>query len=271
MKQIGTSGALALSALLAGTVLSAQARQAQTQAQAQVQVQTPQQTQQAQQARQQAESYLRKEESAATGRQNQSTDRANQDAGVADEAAGHSDAARPARSTDPNAAPRTSPGVRPAGSTPPPSYGPVLAPRQPQATDPARKDPAEVRDETDSLSREAPPQSEQSQQAQPSRQKQQKQSKQAQRRREAWQPVGPLAPRPLNAADAPAIGYGAVPVPAPAEAPQPVVPSTAPLNSCIGGACRDAAGGSYNLGPTGTGVSSSGRLCSRSGTTVQCF
>jgi hypothetical protein len=264
MKQIGIAGALALSALLAGTVPAAQARQSQ----AQPQVQTPQQTRQAQQAREQAETYLRKEESAATGRQNQSTDRANQDAGVADEASGHSDAARPARSTDPNAGAsgNTTP---PAGSTqPPPSYGPVLNPRRPQAADPARKDPAEVRDETDTLTREAPPQ--QSQQSQQPRQKQ-KQAKQAQRRREAWQPIGPLAPRPLDGREAAAIGYGAVPVPPPAQAPEPVVPTTAPLNSCIGGACRDAAGGTYNLGPTGTGVSSSGRLCSSNGMTVQCL
>jgi len=266
MKQIGISGALALSALLAGMIPAVQA-QAQGQTQTQPQVQTPQQTEQAQQARQQAESYLRKEESAATRRQNQSTDRANQDAAVADEATGHSDAARPARSTDPNAG-ANGKTTRPAGSTQPPSYGPVLKPRQPRVTDPARKDPAEVRDETDTLTREAPPR--QSQQSQQPGQKQ-KQAKQAQRRREAWQPIGPLAPRPLDGREAAAIGYGAVPIPPPAQAPEPVVPSTAPLNSCIGGACRDAAGGTYNLGPTGTGVSSSGRLCSRNGATVSCL
>lgn len=262
MKQIGIAGALALSALLAGTVPAAQARQSQ----AQPQVQTPQQTQQAQQAREQAESYLRKEESAATGRQNQSTDRANQDAGVADEASGHSDAARPARSTDPNAGASGKP-TRPASTQPAPSYGPVLKPRQPQAADPARKDPAEVRDETDTLTREALPQS----QSRQPKQQQEKQSKRTQRRREAWQPIGPLAPRPPGAGEAPAIGYGALTIPPPAPAPEPVVPSIAPLNSCIGGACRDASGGTYNLGPTGTGVSSSGRLCSSNGTTVQCF
>lgn len=261
MKQIGIGGAMALSALLAGMVPAAQARQSQ----AQPQVESPQQTRQAQEARQQAESYLRKEESAATGARTQSTDRANQDAGVADEAAGHSDAARSARSTNPNAAP---PSTLPGGNQGP-SYGPVLNPRRPQAADPTRKDPAEVHDETDSLSRQAPPQ--QSQQSQQPRQKQQKQSSRSQRRREAWQPAGPLAPRPLDGNEAAAIGYGAVPVPAPATAPQPVVPGSAPLNSCVGGACRDAAGGTYNLGPTGAGISSSGRPCSRVGTTVQCL
>jgi FtsZ-interacting cell division protein ZipA len=255
MRQFLIPGAMALSALLAGT--AAQARQTQ----AQPQVQTPQQTRQANQARQQAESFLRKEESAATGRQTQSTDRANQDAAVADEAAGHSDAARPARSTNPNALP---PSTRPSGSRQGPSYGPVLNPRQPQAGDPARKDPAEVHDETDSLTREAP-------QSQQPKQKQQKQARQAPRRREAWQPAGPLAPRPLSGNEAAAIGYGAVPVPAPAQAPQPVLPSTTPLNSCVGGACRDAAGATYNLGTTGSGVNSAGRPCTRNGATVQCL
>jgi hypothetical protein len=249
--------AMALPALLALASVPAQAHQSQ----AQPQVQTPQQTQQAQQARQQAEAYLRKEESAATGRQNQSTDRANQDASVADEAAGHSDAARPARSTNPNALP---PSTRPSGSTQGPSYGPVLNPRQPQATDPARKDPAEVHDETDSLTRQPV-------QAQPQQPQKQKQAKQAQRRHPAWQAESPMAQRPLSSAGSAAIGTGMVPIPPPAQAPQPVVPTTQPLNSCVGGACRDAAGGTYNLGPSGTGVSSTGRLCSRSGSTVQCF
>lgn len=272
MKQIGICGAMALSALLAGTVPAAQARQ--SQAQPQAQVESPQQTRQAQEARQQAESYLRKEESAATGARTQSTDRANQDAGVADEAAGHSDAARPARSTTPTPAP---PSTMPGGSQGP-SYGPVLKPRQPQAADPTRKDPAEVHDEADSLTRQTPPQQsqqpqqpQQPQQSQQQRQKQQKQSSRTQRRREAWQPAGPLAPRPLDGSEAAAIGYGAVPVPAPATAPEPVVPRSAPLNSCVGGACRDAAGATYNLGPTGAGVSSSGRPCSRVGTAVQCL
>jgi hypothetical protein len=269
MRQIGSFGAMAMCALLAG---AAQAGQAQMQAQ----VQSPQQAQQAQQARQQAEAFLRKEEAAATGRQTQRTDSANQDAAVADEAAGHSDAARPARASAPSAASGSSgasgsTGAGPAG-TPPPSYGPVLNPRQPQSSDPARKDPAEVHDETDSLTRDAPPQQNQPrQQNQQNQSKQQKQAKQTQRRREAWQPAGPLAPRPLSGDDAPAIGYGALTVPAPAQAPQPVVPSTTTLQSCVGGACRDAAGATYNLGTTGTGVSSSGRLCSSNGTTIQCF
>jgi hypothetical protein len=155
------------------------------------------------------------------------------------------------------------------GKTAPPSYGPVLNPRQPQAADPARKDPAEVGDETDSLAREAPAQSQQ--QSQQQLREQSQNPRQAQRRHPAWQSVGPLAPQPLRAGESAAIGAGAVPIPPSAQAPQPVVPSSQPLNSCIGGVCRDAAGGTYNMGPTGVGVSSSGRLCSISGTTVQCF
>jgi hypothetical protein len=252
--------------LLALAAMPAQARQSQ----AQPSVQTPQQTQQAQEARQQAEAYLRKEESATTVQRSQNTDRANQDATVADEAAGHSDAARPARSTNPNAMP---PSTRPSGSTPGPSYGPVLNPRQPQATDPMRKDPAEVHDETDSLTRQparTQPQQPQNQNQNPNQNQKQKQARQTQRRRQAWQPEAPMAPRPLNAPEAAAIGRGMVPVPPPAVAPQPVVPNTAPL-SCVGGACRDPAGGSYNLGPSGTGVNSSGRPCTRGGATVTCL
>ncbi len=249
--------------LLALAALPAYARQSQ----AQPSVQTPQQTQQAQEARQQAEAYLRKEESAATGSQTRSTDRANQDAAVADEAAGHSDAAQPARSTDPNSrANAMPPSTRPSGGVQGPSYGPVLDPRQPQSVDPARKDPAEVHDETDTLSRQ-PTRTRPQQTPQ-----QQKQAKQAQRRHPAWQAGVPMAPRPLNTPESAAIGTGMVPVAPPAVAPQPVVPATQPLNSCVGGACRDASGGSYNLNPGGTGVSSTGRLCSQGAAgTVQCF
>jgi FtsZ-interacting cell division protein ZipA len=205
----------------------------------------------------------RREHAAATRSQTQKTDKANQDAAVADEASGASEGAQPSRAGRPNANQ-----VNGNGKPAPPSYGPMLNPRQPKGADPARKDPAEVRDETDSLAREA-------QSQQPGEQlrqlRQQSQNpRQVQRRHPAWQSVGPLAPRSSGSADSPAIGTGAVPIPPPAQAPQPVVPSSRALN-CVGGACLDAAGGSYNLGPTGVGVSSSGRLCSSSGTTVQCF
>jgi hypothetical protein len=151
------------------------------------------------------------------------------------------------------------------------SYGPVLNPHQPQAANPARKDPAEVRDETDSLARETPALSPQ-QQAQQQQLKEQSQNpRPAHRRHPAWQSVGPMAPQPLSSGNTAAIGTGAVPIPPPAQAPQPLVPSSRALNSCIGNVCTDAAGGSYNIGPNGVGVSSGGRLCSTNGTTVQCF
>jgi hypothetical protein len=212
--------------------------------------------QQAPQARQARQDAPRREHEAATRSQTRKTDKANQDAAVADETSGASEGAQPARAANPAASTGNGNG-KPA----PLSYGPVLNARQPQAADPARKDPAEVRDETDSLAREAQPQ--QSQQTKP--------PKQVQRRRPAWQPAGSLAPRPLRSADAQPIGAGAIPIPPPAQAPQPMVPSSRALNSCIGSACTDAAGGTYNIGPNGVGVSSSGRLCSTSGTTVQCF
>jgi hypothetical protein len=215
-----------------------------------------------------------REHTAATRSQTQKTDKANQDATVADETSGASEGAQPARAMRANA-PSGSNNGSGKGKQAPLSYGPTLHPRQPHAADPARKDPAEVRDEADSLAREGSPQSAPQAAAQSPQQAQQlKEQSQnprpAQRRHQAWQSVGPLSPRPPRAEESAAIGSGAVPIPAPAQAPQPVVPSSRALN-CVGGACTDAAGGSYNLGPTGAGVSSGGRLCSSSGTTVQCF
>jgi hypothetical protein len=213
---------------------------------------------QAQAPREARQDAARRDRELDARRQTEQTDKANQDAALADETSGASEGAQPARATHPNAG---------AGKPAAPSYGPVLNPRHPQSADPARKDPAEVRDETDSLARERPQAPAKAQQ-----QKQtDKQRKQAQRRRQAWQPEGPMAPRPLSSGNTAAIGTGMVPVPPPAQAPQPVVPGTRALNSCIGNACTDAAGGTYNIGPNGVGVSSSGRLCSTSGTTVQCF
>jgi hypothetical protein len=62
------------------------------------------------------------------------------------------------------------------------------------------------------------------------------------------------------------------PAPAPATAPQPVVPSSSVVGGCPGGVCADASGTSYNgAGSGNAGVSSTGRLCTRTGVTVQCF
>jgi hypothetical protein len=83
-----------------------------------------------------------------------------------------------------------------------------------------------------------------------------------------------MAPRPLHGEQ----GRSAqgLAMPAPAAAPQPVVPSSNVINSCQGGQCMDAAGRTYNgigsgSGSGNAGVNSNGRLCNRTGATVQCF
>jgi hypothetical protein len=207
----------------------------------------------------QAQQARTKEQGAATQRQAQKTEQANRAAAVADET---SDAAQAARTAQSEAAQFEAAQQRRDNAAAPLSYGPVLHPRGQQAADPARKDPAEIHDETDS---QAHPQ-------QPLQQfqKQSQQSKQASPpRRPAWQGAETMAPRPLRPA-ATALSPG-VPMPAPASAPRPVVPSSSVINSCQGSVCTDAGGNGYNMGSGNAGTSSSGRLCTRTGVTVQCF
>lgn len=275
MRQIALSGAVTLLVLGCGAFSHAQA-QAQAQTQMQMQMQagapTPQQAQQARQDRNAAEAYLQREEAAATGRQSQSTDRANQDASVSDEASGASAGERSARSTNPNAsAGGSTRGMTGSGAGSsagaPPAYGPVLTPRQPPAAGSSRRDPAEVHDEADSGANPA---------AQPQPQGSRGKNPQATLRHRARQPAGdPMAPRPLHRDEAISNNTASnpEPVPAPAAAPRPIVPSSTAFNSCQGASCSDAAGKRYNsIGGSGSaGVSSAGRLCNRTGATVQCF
>ncbi|WP_036165260.1 hypothetical protein [Massilia sp. 9096] len=270
--------AFALAALSAGVCLPSPAQaQAATQIPPQPGAPTAQQVQKAQQNRSDAEAYLRREEAAATGSRTQATDRANRNAGVPDEAAGASAAGSTRAGT-----PATTPTAPSADA--PPAYGPVLDPRQPQSNDPARRHPAEVHDEADAGANPAVLQ-------QPPQQGPKRNNPQASRRHPAWQNAAePMAPRPLrrSGVDERAAAASPKPVPAPAAAPQPVVPSSSALNGCIGGSCTDAAGNRLNgigpsgIGPSGigtsgigsggnAGVSASGRLCNRSGATVQCF
>jgi hypothetical protein len=196
---------------------------------------------------------------AATQHRSERTEQANRDAAVADEASTPAPASRP-------------------------SYGPVLAPRGQQGADAVRKDPAEVSDETDTLAREAAPQPH-NQQLIDSRGEKlsgkelEEQRRRAARRHHAWQPEGPIAPRPLRAGESPpataaaasaAAATAAVPIPPPLAAPQPTVPSSSVIRACQGSVCTDAAGNTFN-GAGNAGVSSGGRLCARSGVTVQCF
>jgi hypothetical protein len=148
--------------------------------------------------------------------------------------------------------------------TAPPSYGPVLNPRAQQGADVVRKDPAEVQDEADTLARQAEPP------AKPMSEKQIEQlRRRAARRHPAWQGEGPMAPRPLRAGETPP-AMVAVPIPPPQPAPQPAVPSTSVIRACQGILCTDAAGNTFN-GSGNAGVGSTGRLCTRNGTTVTCF
>lgn len=213
----------------------------------------------------------------ATQRQSEQTARANRAAAVPDETV----KPPPASGNVPANAPRTS------EAAPSLSYGPVLIPRG-EAGQAARKDPAEVRDETDTLTREphppaatAPVSDQKSQQ--PSRQKSQQQPPQqapqptqqqqraAARRHPSLQPDGALAPRPLRPSDESSTASNPEPIPAPTPGPQAIVPSSSVINSCQGSLCRTTSGAAVNLGVGNAGVNSSGRLCARTGATVQCF
>jgi hypothetical protein len=222
---------------------------------------------------------------AATQRQSARTDQANREAAVADEASaaqGHPAAA--------GASPAANGGG--AGGRVPPSrlsYGPVLRPRGAQGADPVRKDPAEVRDDTDTLTREAaPPQARppEKQLTDKARDKAGSQAgdkagdkasdkqreelrRRAARRHQAWQGEGPMAPRPLRSGEVPP-ATTAVPIPPPLPAPQPTVPSSSVIRACQGIVCTDAAGNTFN-GSGNAGVGSGGRACTRTGNTVQCF
>ena len=214
---------------------------------------------------------------AATQHQSERTEQANRDAAIADEAS----TAAPARTPAPDAAAgtRTSPAPRL-------SYGPVLTPRGQHGADTVRKDPAEVRDEADTLTRETAPRPEHpqltdsqranqsanqsaSQPGQLSARQLEEQRRRAARRHQAWQGEGPMAPRPLRAGEAPPTTV-AVPILPPLPAPQPTVPSSSVIRACQGIACTDAAGKTFN-GSGNAGVDSNGRVCARTGTTVQCF
>jgi hypothetical protein len=59
--------------------------------------------------------------------------------------------------------------------------------------------------------------------------------------------------------------------PPPPPQPAPLVPGPAQINSCLGGVCTDTSGATYNTGAGNAAVSSGGRLCTRSGNTMQCF
>ncbi|WP_323143937.1 hypothetical protein [Massilia phyllosphaerae] len=216
----------------------------------------------------QAQSPAASEQSAATGRQARKTEQANRAAAVEDETSTAAQAARTAQSETAQFEAQARRNGATTGAAAP-SYGPTLAPRTQEARDPARKDPAEVHDETDSLARPAP--------AQPANPADaQRRTTNSNLRRPAWQPAAePAPPRPLRSANAGANTVApAVPVPVPAQAvpPSPAGPTRSIIAGCQGNSCTDTAGRRYNgIGTGNAGVNSSGRLCTRSGVSVQCF
>lgn len=74
---------------------------------------------------------------------------------------------------------------------------------------------------------------------------------------------------------APSYGPRLTPRPPPLVPPQPMpMPSPsapAQINSCDGGGCTDTNGARYNGGVGNTVISPQGRLCTTTGTTVQCL
>ena len=179
-----------------------------------------------------------REQGAATQRQTQKTEGANRAAAVEDETSAAAQAARTAQAEtarfEAEQGRRRSQDRSQDRSQEPssgaPSYGPVLVPRGRQTADPARKDPADVHDETDSLTRPAP-----APRADPA--SSQRQTTNPNLRRPAWQPAAaPMAPRPLRAAGTSpdAIAPAPVPVPAPVAPPRDIVPAPAVIGSCQG-------------------------------------
>lgn len=109
------------------------------------------------------------------------------------------------------------------------------------------------------------PQTQQELQGRPERRQQTGKDKQTQRRPGAVQRIEGT---PRIAAPAP------TPAPRAAEAalPTPVGPQSSQVVGCMGSACTDAGGATYNAGgPGNTAVSASGRLCTRNGANMQCL
>jgi len=77
-------------------------------------------------------------------------------------------------------------------------------------------------------------------------------------------------PRPQQ--DSTAVQPGArITPPAPAAAPTPVGPSSRPVAGCVGATCLDASGATTSGQVGNASVNSEGRLCNRTGNSMQCF
>ena len=165
-------------------------------------------------------------------------------------------------------APQTTPVPAATG----PSYGPVLHPQplksepgaQPEQTPQAQEEKAGAAPsgralEVDPSARPAPQPTDP---AKAGKAKEPKKAGNRSARRSAPQRVDLV----------PAVVPGAPPLAArPPAQPTAIVPGPAQINSCLGGTCTDTSGTTYNTGGGNAAVSSQGRLCTRSGNTMQCF
>ena len=75
-------------------------------------------------------------------------------------------------------------------------------------------------------------------------------------------------PRPQ---DSQAVPPSARVTPAPSAAPAPVGPTSRPIGACTGATCTDASGATTAGQVGNASVNSEGRLCNRTGNTMQCF
>lgn len=166
----------------------------------------------------------------------------------------------------------------PAGTPVPqgPSYGPVLHPQttksepgaQPEQTPQAQEEKARAagatvlprHQEVDPSARPAPQQKDpaRARDAKAGRKDARKQTRRAVQGR--VDPVPQVEPGPPQA-----------PPPPPPGQPVSAMPAPAQLNGCMGGTCTDTNGTVYNTGAGNAAMSSAGRLCTRSGNTMQCF
>lgn len=165
------------------------------------------------------------------------------------------------------AAPQSKAAPAPTG----PSYGPVLHPQpvrsepgaQPEQTPQAQEEKAGAPStgrslDTDPSARPAP------QPQDPAKSQQRKDGKKASNR--SARRSAPLRVDPVAVDMTPA-----TPQPLPPTRPAAPDPGPVQINSCLGGTCTDTNGATYNTGVGNAAVNSQGRLCTRSGNTMQCF
>ena len=154
-----------------------------------------------------------------------------------------------------------------------PSYGPVLHPQatksepgaQPEQTPQAQEEkagapPQNRHQEVDPSARPAP------QPVDPAKLDAKKPSKKQAARKPRRSALHRIATVPEVAPSRP--------LPMAAPLPAQALPTNAgpvQINSCLGGTCTDTAGGTYHTGVGNAAVNSAGRLCTRSGNTMQCF